>query len=58
MREGVVLDVARAVAQRLELRQLGGDRGALVDEALPDIAERPLQLLVAERLVGVLLELR
>ncbi len=46
------------VAQRLELRQRG-DGGALVDEAVPDMAERPLQLgRRRSASCGVFLELR
>ena len=56
MGERVVLDVARRVAQRLELRQRGGGGGALVDEAALDLGERRLQRRVGKRPGGVLLE--
>ena len=56
MGKRVVLDVARRVAQRLELRQRGGGRGALVDEAALDLGERRLQRRVGKRPGGVLLE--
>ena len=56
MGEHMVLDVARAVAQGLELGQALGRLRALVDEACAHIAQRLLQLLVAQRVMGVLLE--
>src|SRR5262249_58180939 len=54
----VVLDVARGVAQRLELRQPGGGRGPALDEVLLHMRERPLQLRVGKGAVGVVLEPR
>ena len=47
MGQHMVLDVARAVAQGLELGQALGGLRALVDEAGAHIAQRLLQLLVA-----------
>ena len=54
--EGVILDRARVVAQRLELRQPRGRAGALGDEVLLHMGHRLLQLRVAQRPVGVVLE--
>ena len=58
MRERVVLDVARAVAQRVELGELGDDRAAAVHDAGLDAVQRALQLRIGERFPGVLLERR
>ena len=58
MGKRVVLDVARAVAQRLELGQPGRRRGAPLDEVDAHVAERLLQLRVAQGRVGILFELR
>ena len=55
MRERVVLDGAGAVAQRLELRQPVGRRGAPAGEVARK-GHRPLQARVGQRLVDVLLE--
>ena len=57
MRERVVLDVAGAVAQRLELGQALGGGGARGDEIAGDV-ERALQPRVAQRLVDIFLEAR
>ena len=57
MGERVVLDRARAVAQRLELRQPLGGRGAPGDE-IARMAEGALQSRVGQRLVHVVLEFR
>ena len=56
MGERVVLDVARLLAQLLELRQRGRRLRALVDEIVADMVQRPLQLRVGERVPRVLLE--
>ena len=58
MGERVVLDVARGIAQRVELRQAVGGVAAALDEAGAGIAERALELRVGERLLHVLLEAR
>ena len=57
MGERVVLDVAGAVAQGLELRQPLGGFGA-PDGEVARMDERALQTRVGQRVVGVLLELR
>ena len=56
MGERVVLDVARRLAQRVELGQLVDRLRPLVDETGADVAERLLQVLVGERPARVLLE--
>ena len=56
MRQRVVLDVARDVAQPLELRQRGDRGGPARDEAGAAARQRPLQPGIGERAVGVLLE--
>jgi hypothetical protein len=56
MRQRVVLDVARDVAELLELRQRGDGGGAACDEAGAGTGERPLQPHVGQRAMGVLLE--
>ena len=56
MRQRMVLDGAGILAQPVELRQLGFRRLALLDEAALDVLQRLLQLGVAERLRGALLE--
>ena len=59
MRQRVVLDVARRVAQRLELGQLGDDLARRrSDDAGLDAVQRRLQLRVGERALRVLLERR
>jgi ABC-type Mn2+/Zn2+ transport system ATPase subunit len=58
MREGVILDVARGVAQRFKFRQARGDIAAFGNEARLHLAERALKLRVLERRPGVSFELR
>ena len=58
MLQGVVFDVARRVPQGLEFRQPFGRLLPLVDEALLDVPQRLLELRVAERARGILLEIR
>ncbi len=58
MGQRVVLDVARPVAQRVELGQLLARRGALGDEARRHVAERPLQVPVRQGVRDVRLEAR
>ena len=54
----VVLDVARGVAQRIELRQHVGDIAPALGEVRLDEVERVLQLGIDERRLGVLFEAR
>jgi hypothetical protein len=56
VRDRVVLDRARLVAQRVELGQLLDHRGAASDEARLRIGERGLQPLVDQGVAGILLE--
>src|SRR5690606_31135731 len=49
MRQRVVLDVARGIAQRFEFRQFSSGLGAPLDEIAPDMAECALQLRILER---------
>ena len=52
----MVSDVARLIAQRVELGQAISGGGAAGDEVLAHVAERLLQLRVGKRLVRILLE--
>ncbi len=54
----MVLDVARGVAQRIELRQHVGDIAPALGEIRLDEVQRVLQLGVDERRLGVVLEAR
>ena len=58
MRERMILDVARGIAQRLEFRQFGRRERAALDEAGAQMVKRLLQRRVLQRLMRVLLELR
>jgi hypothetical protein len=58
MRQHVIAQVARLVAQRLELGQLAGRAGALLDEIVAHVAERLLQLRVGQRAMRIVLKLR
>jgi hypothetical protein len=57
MGERVILDVARAVAQRLEFRQARGGGGALFNEIAAHETQRILQRRVLQRRMGVFLEM-
>jgi hypothetical protein len=56
MGEHMVAQVARLIAQRLELRQAGCGCGATGDEIGAHVAERLLQLRVVERATRIVLE--
>ena len=58
MRQRVVLDVARDVAELLELRQIFHRRGAPGDETGPGAGERLLQPGIVQGAAGVALEVR
>ena len=58
MGERMVLDVARAVAQRLEFRQLGNGDLPSGREADAQLAHGFLQLRIVQRLVRIVLEMR
>ena len=56
MGERMVLDRARLVAQRVELRQLRPRQRALDDEAALDVEKRALQLGIGQRAAALCLE--
>ena len=58
MREHVVLEVARGVAERVGFGQLRHRLGALGDETRPGGGERRLNVPVRQRVARILLETR